>query len=64
MESSSNSGDRPCRASAGASDGAMARTVVRDVGLVEYNYEGPQMYYECGFKAPRWTSWRPWSIGR
>ncbi|GKV31467.1 hypothetical protein SLEP1_g40152 [Rubroshorea leprosula] len=64
MESSSNSGGGPGRASAGASDGAMARTVVRDVGLVEHNYEGPQMYCDCGFKAPRWTSWRPWSIGR
>ncbi|GKV45206.1 hypothetical protein SLEP1_g52314 [Rubroshorea leprosula] len=39
MESSSNSGAGPGRASAGASDGAMARTVVRDVGLVEHNYE-------------------------
>ncbi|GLT68409.1 hypothetical protein SLA2020_406430 [Shorea laevis] len=64
MESSSNSRAGPCRASAGASDGAIARTIVRDVGLVEHNYEGPQMYCECGFKAPRWTSWRPWSIGR
>ncbi|GKV37389.1 hypothetical protein SLEP1_g45423 [Rubroshorea leprosula] len=41
MESSSNFGAGPCRASAGASDGAMARTVVRDVGLIEHNCEGP-----------------------
>ncbi|GKV39417.1 hypothetical protein SLEP1_g47182 [Rubroshorea leprosula] len=54
MASSSNS----------RSSGLEASFGVRDFGLIEHTYEGHQMFCECGLKAPRWTSWRPWSIGR
>ncbi|GLU05081.1 hypothetical protein SLE2022_222000 [Rubroshorea leprosula] len=54
MASSSNS----------RSSGLEASSGVRDFGLIEHTYEGREMFCECGLKAPRWTSWRPWSIGR
>ncbi|GKV20121.1 hypothetical protein SLEP1_g30284 [Rubroshorea leprosula] len=54
MASSSNS----------RSSGLEASSGVRDFGLIEHTYERRQMFCEFGLKAPRWTSWRPWSIGR